>query len=195
MTQSGARREVTGVILTGGKSRRLGQDKVLLPFRGSPLAIHLYNLLHSLFPRTILVGHPRPQLEAFGLPSVEDVVPDRGVLGGIYTALTTARTPYIFVLGADMPFVSRPLIEEIVALRGQAPAIVPRGPRGLEPLCALYSQACTEPIKRSMDQGNLKVLDALTGLKILSPALGQEEDAWDPFANINRPEDLVKLKI
>jgi molybdopterin-guanine dinucleotide biosynthesis protein A len=126
--------EVTGAILTGGKSRRLGRDKVLLPHEGKPLALHMHDLLRELFPRVILIGHARPELKIHGLECVEDLIPGKGVLGGIYTALNTAHTPHIFVAGADMPFITRSIISAVVSHRNGPDAVVPRGPRGLEPL-------------------------------------------------------------
>jgi len=186
--------EVTGAILIGGQSRRLGQDKVLLPFEGKPLAVHLQGLLESLFPRTLLVGHPRPELEAMGLTCIPDLVPDKGVLGGIYTALNAAATPYVFVVGADMPFLTTSLISEVLSHRHFADAVIPRGPRGFEPLCAVYSASCADTMIHSLQGGMLKIMAALDGLAVLSPEVTPGNGEQDPFANINYPEDLEALK-
>lgn len=194
MTQSGARREVTGVILTGGKSRRLGQDKVLLPYRGEPLVLHVHRILVELFPRVILVGHPRPELEALGLACIPDQVPGQGVLGGITTALDKAATPYIFVAGADMPFLTPSLISGILRYRAGADAVIPIGPRGLEPLCAVYSASCAPSFRQSLLEGVRRIVEALEGFVVLSPKIVPKEGEPDPFININRPEDLKILK-
>jgi molybdopterin-guanine dinucleotide biosynthesis protein A len=186
--------EVTGAVLTGGKSKRLGRDKILLPYGDRPLAAHLHDLLKELFPRVILVGHIRAELDAFGFECIEDIVPGKGVLGGIYTALTASDTPSIFVAGADMPFLSRSLIAELTDYRSEADAVIPRGPRGMEPLCALYSSSCLPIIEQSLERGILKVMAALDGLRILSPEVTPEGGEPDPFININYPEDLEKLK-
>lgn len=192
--EPGAFEDVTGAILVGGLSRRLGRDKILLPFRGAPLAVHLHRLLAGLFPAVLLVGHPRPELQALGLPFVEDDPPGRGILGGIYTALTAARTPHVFVLGGDMPFVTASLVERITRMKGEADAVIPMGPRGREPLCALYSTACAPTVRASLDRGVLKVTEALVGLAVVSPSIVPEDGDEDPFANINYPGDLAKLE-
>lgn len=186
--------EVTGAILTGGKSRRLGRDKVLIPHGGKPLAAHMHQLLDSLFPRTILVGHPRPELDQLGLECVQDIVPEKGVLGGIYTALKSAGTSWAFVAGADMPFITVSLIVMLLEQRRGADAVIPRGPRGLEPLCAVYSTSCIASFERGLEEGTLKIMAALDGLAVLSPEVTPKDGEPDPFININYPEDLEKLK-
>ena len=182
--------EVTGAILVGGKSRRLGQDKALLPFNGKPLVVHMHKLLADLFPEVNLIGHPRPEFENIGLICVPDLIPRKGVLGGIYTALHMCTTPYVFIVGADMPFLTPSRISEVLAYRHRADAVIPMGPRGMEPLCAVYSSACTGTIKKNIEMDQLKVIPALDGLKILSPEIGNKDDEPDPFININYPKDL-----
>ena len=188
--RSGTFEEVTGAILIGGQSRRLGRDKVLLSYEGKPLVLHIHRLLNGLFPRTLLIGHPRPELETHGLTCIPDLVPDKGVLGGIYTALNTAATPYVFVTGADMPFLTTSLISEILDHRGNADAVIPRGPRGFEPLCALYSKRCAVPMKNAIDGGTFKIMAALEGLNIITPEITVAEGDQNPFANINYPQDI-----
>jgi molybdopterin-guanine dinucleotide biosynthesis protein A len=185
--------EVTGAILIGGQSRRLGYDKVLLPYDGKPLVVHLHGLLERLFPKILLIGHPRPELETLGLTCVPDLIPDKGALGGIYTALKMASTPYVFVAGADMPFLTTSLISDILGHRHGADAVIPKGPRGLEPLCAAYSTSCADAIKQSLGRDMLKIMAALDGLAVLSPEITPGDDEPDPFININYPEDLEKL--
>ena len=194
MNQPGATfEEVTGAILIGGQSRRLGRDKVLLHYQGKPLALHLHGILTSLFPRVLLIGHPRPELEDLGFTCLPDLVPDKGVLGGIYTALSTATTPYVFIAGADMPFLTPPLISMILGFRHSADAVIPRGPRGLEPLCAVYTKSCAEVMKENLRDGNLKIMAALENMTVLSPEISLDNGEPDPFININYPEDLEKL--
>jgi len=192
--RSAAFEEVTGAILIGGKSRRLGRDKVLLPYEGKPLIVHLHQILQDLFPRILLIGHPRPVLKELGFSCVPDRVPHKGVLGGIYTALDAAVTPYVFVAGADMPFLTVSLISDLLGHRHLADAVIPRGPRGLEPLCAVYSSSCFESIRHSLDTGALRIMTAISDLRVLTPEVRPVDSEPDPFFNINYPEDLGILK-
>jgi molybdopterin-guanine dinucleotide biosynthesis protein A len=187
-------KDVTGAILVGGRSSRFGGDKVLVSIESRPLIVHLYDLFSPLVPEVLLVGHKRREFEALGLRVVEDVLPDAGPLGGIYTALLSAATPYVFAVAADMPFLSSSVIRTISGARRDADAVIPRGPRGLEPLCAVYARTCSDPIRASLDLGVRRIVTALEGLRILTPDIQAREGEKDPFFNINRPEDLDLLK-
>jgi molybdopterin-guanine dinucleotide biosynthesis protein A len=182
--------EVTGAVLTGGLSTRLGRDKVLLPYQGKPLAAHVHGILSELFPNVLLIGHPRPELESLGLICIPDLIPGKGALGGIYTSLVSCRTPYVFIAAADMPFLTSALISRIATFRSSADAVIPMGPRGREPLCAVYSRTCVKAVRKSLDVDTLKVIPALEGLKIVSPEIAATADGSDPFVNINYPDDV-----
>jgi molybdopterin-guanine dinucleotide biosynthesis protein A len=185
--------EVTGAILTGGTSRRLGRDKVLLPYQGKPLVLHIYSILKDLFPKIFLIGHPRPELEALGLACFPDRIPGKGALGGLYTALNIAAAKYVFVAAADMPFLTADLISGILSYRHDADAVIPKGPAGPEPLCAVYSTSCIRTIEHNLGKGSLKIISALEGLTIRFPEIEPDKGIPDPFFNINYPEDLEAL--
>jgi molybdopterin-guanine dinucleotide biosynthesis protein A len=93
-----------------------------------------------------------------------------------------------------MPFLTPSLITRILSHRHKVDAVIPRGPRGLEPLCAVYSRACTDTLRQNLERGTLKILAALDGLRILSPEVAQQYGEPDPFININYPGDVEKLK-
>jgi molybdopterin-guanine dinucleotide biosynthesis protein A len=183
-------RDVSAAILVGGLSKRLGQDKVLLEFDGQPLIYRSVTLLTSLFENVLVIGHHRPEFHDLGIRVIEDIVPEKGALGGLYTAVESSPTPAVFVVAADMPFVTQPLIEEVLQFQGQADAVIPRGPRGFEPLCALYSKSCAVPMKDAIDGGTFKIMAALEGLNIITPEITVAEGDQNPFANINYPQDI-----
>jgi molybdopterin-guanine dinucleotide biosynthesis protein A len=186
--------DVTGAILVGGLSSRLGRDKVLLQCEGVPVLHRLRNLLEPLVSEIILVGYYRLEFDTLGLRFVEDIIPGAGPLGGIFTALMSSSTPFVFVLASDMPFVPAELIENIAGAREHADAVIPRGPRGPEPLCAIYSHSCTGPLRASLEKGNRRIMTALEGLTIHMPEIPVKTREPDPFFNINFPEDLEKIK-
>lgn len=187
--------DVSGAILVGGRSRRFGQDKVLLPFKGKPLVIHLAGILNPMVHEVLIVGHPRPEFKDLKLQVVEDLLPDTGPLGGIYTALKSTGSPFVLTVGADMPFLSPSLIGNILSLRGGRDAVIPCGPRGLEPLCAVYSRSCLDPIFRCLERGANKIVPALQGMDVLTPRIDVTSEEKDPFFNINHQKDYEKLKI
>ncbi|GBE15592.1 MAG TPA: molybdenum cofactor guanylyltransferase [Proteobacteria bacterium] len=196
MTGSGVGRtgNITGVVLAGGKSLRMGRDKILLPIEGSPLIAHILRRMSSIFPEVLVVGHHRPEFEALGINTHPDIIPDSGVLGGLYTGLILSKTPFIFAAAGDMPFLDPDLIIETAALREGNDAVVPRGPKGLEPLFAVYSRSCLEPFLKRIEQRRLKVMEALDGMKVASPEIGPGSSAEkDPFTNINTLDDMAVL--
>jgi molybdopterin-guanine dinucleotide biosynthesis protein A len=185
--------DIAGAILAGGRSTRFGQDKVLLLFRDKPLLAHLRGVLEPVVSEMFIVGHPRPEFELIGLRVLTDLISDAGPLGGIYTALESIGAPFVLVVAADMPFLSTPLLRRILEPAMTADAVIPRGPRGLEPLCAVYSRSCIDPIRRSLDKGDRRIVRALQGMEVLNPEILVGEDEKDPFFNINYPEDYERL--
>jgi len=107
--------DITGVILVGGRSRRMGQDKIFLTIDDTPIVSIIHKKLQSLFDKVLVIGHHRPQFDGLNIRSHSDIIPDRGALGGIYTGLVLAETPYIFAVAGDMPHLDQELMVEIAS--------------------------------------------------------------------------------
>ena len=132
---------LTGAILAGGFSRRLGQDKAALRLGGKPLALWIDAALAPLATtRWLVTNHPLAHL-TLGLPLLTDLRPFQGPAGGLATALFSARTPWVLVAAVDNPFLAPALLAELAARasRTSRPAIVCRSPRGLEPFPGIYA--------------------------------------------------------
>lgn len=187
--------DITGVILVGGMSRRMGQDKILLTIGETPIVSIIQDKLKSLFGHVLVIGHHRPQFDDLNIQSHSDLIPDRGALGGIYTGLALAETPYIFAVAGDMPHLDQELMVEIASHREGNDAVIPMGPSGMEPLFAVYSQACTNPIRENLESGQLKILKAISDLRVAKPRISPPADGSpDPLINLNTPEDLELMK-
>jgi molybdenum cofactor guanylyltransferase len=190
---------VTGAILAGGSSRRLGRDKVTLKLGGKPQARWVAEALGPAVGELWLVtNHPQSHL-CLGLPLVTDLVPFQGPLGGLYTALLYARTPWVFLTASDTPFLSPRLVEAMVGAAGKIrrPALVCRSERGVEPLPGLYAVRILgrlEELLKTKKRAFMALLDPL------------RPEVWDPevwrtfdpegasFENVNHPEDLARLE-
>ncbi len=131
--------DVTLAILAGGRARRLnGIAKGLLLRDGQPLLGHLL-ALGPRFAETFLVTSDPKPYQRFGVRSVSDVVPNRGAPGGVHAALVHARTPWVLVVAADMPFVTAEVVELLLAGRTDAVDAIGFEANGrLEPLLACY---------------------------------------------------------
>jgi len=189
---------VTGAILAGGSSRRLGRDKATLKLGGKPLARWVAEALEPAVADLWLVtNHPQAHL-SLGLPLVTDLVPFQGPVGGLAAALFYARTPWVLLTSADTPFLSPGLAVALAGAAGKLarPALVCRTERGLEPFPGLY---VVRLFTRTQDF--LKKRRSFMGfLEGIRPAVWEPEvwRAFDPegasFENVNRPEDLTRLE-
>ncbi|MFH1087928.1 MAG: molybdenum cofactor guanylyltransferase, partial [Chloroflexota bacterium] len=161
-SQEGERQVVTGIVLCGGKGRRLKQDKALLQIGGQSLVERVVRRLSVVCSPILVVVADRDQQARLSalLPDTKvlaDLRPGKGALGGVYTGLSVASTKWGMVLACDMPFVSSDLLEYMISQRHSYDAIAPRA-RGLpEPLHALYSRSCLPTMEGLLDQDRLQV--------------------------------------
>ena len=133
-------------MLAGGKSRRFGGSKVLAPLSGAPMATWGVRALQAAGLPVGVVSDEEGVEAALGLPARPDLEAGLGPIGGLWTALQWASErgdDGVLLLGCDMPLVSEDLLRTILSWSDAAPAVVPVGPEGPEPLCALYRSTCT----------------------------------------------------
>ncbi len=192
---------ITVCVQAGGQSRRMGQDKALLPFLGQPLISRVIARLQPIADEMIVTTN-RPEAYAFlGLPLFSDVIPERGALGGLYTALMYASQPVVAVVACDMPFVSAPLLAYACRVLADeaADVVVPQTAEGqFEPLHAVYRRAaCLPPIRAALDAGAWKMVAWFAQVKVRALS-AQEIAPYDPaglaFSNVNTPEELHRAQ-
>jgi len=189
--------EVTGIILAGGMSRRLGRNKVLVPMGGEPLVNRVNGRLSQVANRTVVVVNSRERASELELPDkvrvVVDIHPDRATLGGIFTGLSEADTQWSIVVGCDMPFLNVTLLRKMLEFREGYDAVVPVVDGYPEPTHALYSRTCLPAIERKVLANDLKIARFYDEVRINFLPEAQV-DQLDPeglsFFNINTPQDL-----
>jgi len=186
---------MVGTVLAGGKSRRFGRDKSVEYFQGERLIERQVRTLRSLFPEVMIVTNTPELYLDLDVTIVQDIIPDRGPLGGIYTALLFAQGESIFVTAVDMPFLQPGVIRRMVELFPGHDVVVPRLGDYLEPLHGIYSPRCLAPVKRMLDREELQVVRFFPSVEIAY--LDEEEiRRLDPeglsFFNINTPDDMAK---
>jgi molybdenum cofactor guanylyltransferase len=188
---------VTGVILAGGKSRRMGRDKAFLPFGQGLLIERVIEVIQQVTADVMLITNSPEQYQRFGLPMFTDVIPDAGSLGGIYTGLVSAKVPYSLCLACDMPFVKPDFLRFLCDTADQADVVIPRNAEDFQPLCAIYAQACREPIRQRIEAGRLKITGFFdqVHVRVIEDELLTRFDPHDMmFFNANTPEEYAKAQ-
>ena len=179
--------------MAGGKSSRMGIDKSFVPFEGKPMIEAVIERVTGLGDELILITNEPDNYAHLGLPMFGDVYPDHGPLGGIYTAVHHASHPHTLIVACDMPWLNRPLLEYMIALRETADIIVPRWTQFPEPLHAIYSKACLPAIEDNLKAKRLKVI-SFYGKMAVRFVEREEIEQFDgdgrSFANINTPQDI-----
>jgi molybdopterin-guanine dinucleotide biosynthesis protein A len=189
------KRDVTGVILVGGKSRRMGRDKAFLELAGKTLFERVLDLFRANFERILLIGDNADRFSVYGIPIVPDIYSGSS-LGGIYTGLYHAETDYVFAASCDLPFPSEVVLRYLCDLRDGYDAVVATTADGYEPLFALYSKSCLGPIRTLIESGDYCAFAYFHLVRVryvpyaeLSP-LDRDRNA---FVNVNTPEEFIKI--
>lgn len=185
---------VTGVLLAGGKSRRMGTDKRFLHVGEKTLFDRTLNTLRKVFSEVLVViAQDSEPLDA-PVPVLRDVIPNCGSLGGLFTGLKQSKTPYVFVVACDMPFLEPQVIQALVQGRGDADVVMAKM-HGLQPMHAVYSKRCLPVMEDMLKSGDLKIQHIIKSPS-LQVRLLEEQDLKeiDPsgksFLNVNTPSDL-----
>ena len=186
---------ITGVILAGGKSRRMGQDKALLEYEGKPLIQHVAEALRCVFKKVIIISDHGKRYKFLGLPVHEDSYKHCGPLGGIHAAFARTKTEKIFVASCDLPLLSSQTVLNIVTWPLPGDAVVVRCGRSIQPLCGVYSRSSFHVLERHLKRGQLSVLQFLENLStfvVTSQATATCRGKEVAF-NINTPDDYHRL--
>ena len=189
-----SQRDVTGIVLAGGASKRMGRDKSLLSVGGRTLIQRTVDVLSSLFDEILVVADREDRFE--NLPRVRvvgDVVRDIGPLGGIYTGLMRASNSSGFVVACDMPLLDPEVIAGQLELwcTLEAEALVPVLDGRPEPLHSIYAKRCLPAIRSQIERGDYRVraiFDAVE-VRFWQPEPGEAR----AFTNVNTPDNWAEL--
>jgi len=192
-----AQMPMTAVIIAGGQSRRMQTDKAFVKVGGKWLIERVIEAITPLFDEVLINTNTPAKYQGWGLPAVPDVWPDKGALGGIYTALRAATHPTVFCVACDMPTLNRNVIRLIQAQAAHWDVVVPRLPDGLHPLHAIYTKPCAEPIHGLLARDSLKIAPLFELVRthyLAAEAIRQIDPHFRSFANLNTHEDLQRAQ-
>jgi molybdopterin-guanine dinucleotide biosynthesis protein A len=192
------RHAITGIILSGGQSVRMGrQNKAFIEIEGVPIVQRIQTIFERIFEEILIVTNQEALFRDFNARICTDLLPGRGVLGGLYTGLFYSSYFFSFCVACDMPFLKESLIQYLIQSVDHHDVLVPRTKDGLQPLHAVYSKNCLEPIRNSIEKEKYAIIDfyPLVGVKVIEEeAFSSLDPMRESFINVNTPAELVRVQ-
>ena len=182
----------SAIILTGGKSSRMGRPKALLLFDGEPLIVHVVRTIERLFTDIVVVAAPEQELPPLPVTLVRDEVAYQGPVGGIHYGLRATRREVGFVTSCDVPFLNLALISYLTSQISNYDVVVPFWQERLQPLFAVYRRSVAPLLQDQLERGELRPIYLYK--KVPTREVREDEiRRFDPeglsFLNMNTPED------
>ena len=192
---------ITGVVLAGGMSRRLGRNKALEIIDGQPMITGVIEKIQKITSSIVVIVNdvergillPIPE----GISIVEDVFPDKGSLGGIYTGLISSSTEWTMVVACDMPFINLGLMRHMISQTPNHDVVIPVISGRPETMHALYSKKCTESIASNITKNDLKITRFFENVRVHfveDDELMRFDTSGISFFNVNTESDLAEAR-
>ena len=182
----------SAIILTGGKSSRMGQPKALLLFEGEPLILHTVRLLQTVFADIVVVAAPDQELPLLPVTITRDEVAYQGPVGGIFYGLQAAREERCFVTSCDTPFLNLSLVSHLLSLASGYDVVVPYWQDRLQPLHAVYRRSVAPLLREQLERGELRPIFLYKKVRtreVPEDEIRRFDSTGSSFHNMNSPED------
>ena len=190
---------ISAIVLAGGQSRRLGQDKSLLLVEGRPLLARTVDRLAALSDDLVVVTNALERYEDLALPArlVPDEQPGLGALMGVYSGLKEVRHSHALAVACDMPFLNLPLLRYMASLAGEYDVVIPRLDDLLEPLHAIYGRSCLPAMEERLAQGRRRIVGFYGAVRVRyvdRPEIERFDPEHLSFLNVNTPDDWERVR-
>ena len=184
---------ISGFILAGGNSRRIGTNKALLLFEQKPFLQHIVNIIEPICDKVFISGQ-NSDYKRFGIEMVPDLYSDCGPIAGIFSALKYSFCDWNLLVSVDAPFVNKELFFYLISNIGEADCVIPKHISGVEPLIALYHRRSLPQIEEMIKSGDYRLTNLLAKLNARYVDCNHLIKK-DPrlFMNINRMEDYQSI--
>ena len=179
--------EISAIILAGGKSSRMGQDKGLMNYKGMPLIKYAIEILEPLTNDLIIVSN-KPEYQNFEFRTTEDVYYEKGPLAGIYSGLMQIQNDWSFVLSCDTPNLTTDILQSLQSDIYTSEVIVAKHKTQIHPLIGLYNKSCLSKLKTEIELEQLGLIKAIQKCNYKTVDFTSFEE--EIFKNINSPSDL-----
>ena len=184
---------ITGIILAGGESKRMGIDKNLVIYKEKRLIEYPIGLLQKFCNNIILSSEPDKLID-YNFPKIADEKGKFGPLSGIYACLKASENQRNIVLSCDMPLISEELINHLLQNQDNAELVMPYCNSHYEPLCAIYNKSLIPIIERLFEQKEYSPLSLIPISNFKKVEINSSLHFFNNqiFKNINTLEDLSK---
>lgn len=189
--------KMTAVVLAGGRSSRMGVNKMFLPLGDKPVILHLLEVVKRIFAECIVVTDEPALFQNYGVKVVQDILVcrEKNSLAGIHAGLFYASYHYAFILAGDMPFVRPQVIKHLCTYANGCDVIVPKEGKFFQPLCAIYHKNCLPLIEEQLANGIFRIDRFYPKVRLCEVDVNELKQ-FDPegytFFNINTPEDYTQ---
>jgi molybdopterin-guanine dinucleotide biosynthesis protein A len=185
---------LTGIILAGGASRRMGRNKAMLKLHDAPLIEKVYRTMAAIFSDIVIVTNSPEEYAFIPCRKTPDIYPGAGSIAGLHAGMAASHTERIFVAACDMPFLNADLIRMLCSRDMEAEAVVPLNSEGFfEPLHAVYAVSALDTARDIIEKGDKSILILLNRIRtVLIPyeEICSIPGARDSFRNVNTPEEF-----
>ncbi|PTM10411.1 MAG: hypothetical protein DA407_03740 [Bacteroidetes bacterium] len=186
-----AKNKITGIVLAGGKSSRMGSDKGLLKIENRTFVECVIDAMKPLIDEIIIVSN-NPEYDQFGYHRVEDDIKDSGPLAGLYSGLKHSNTEHNLVLSCDIPLMKAEILEKLIDADYKNYEVVQiQSQQKTMPLIAIYNKQCAETCLQLLQQGEKRLRVAVSQLKVKTILVDSEFDVL--VKNVNTKEDLKTI--
>ncbi|MDP2335425.1 MAG: molybdenum cofactor guanylyltransferase [Bacteroidota bacterium] len=189
-------KSITGIVLAGGRSSRMGSDKSLMELKDKSLVEYAIDALKPLCSKVVISSNN----SVYGFTGCEvwpDELPDGAPMIGIYSCLKRSETEINIILSCDMPLMSTAMLEYLLANSENYDITVPVHSDGfIEPLCGIYKQSSIEILKEFIDRSNFRLNQCIQAASSQLVPVGPQLSFFSSslFSNINTPDDYRNLQ-
>ncbi|MBI4811512.1 MAG: molybdenum cofactor guanylyltransferase [Ignavibacteriales bacterium] len=189
------RSDITGVILAGGRSSRMGQDKALLMYKDKPFIQHITETLKQVFEKVIIISDDTEAYKFLNIPIYEDIYKNCGPLSGIHSTFINSTTENIFITSCDVPFINSVAVQYILDHHSQGDATVFSIDQHIQPLFGVYNRSCFMKLENHLEQKQYSVLQFFNNIptNVIQLKSSLAIDFSENLKNVNTPEDYRRL--
>ena len=177
---------VTGIILAGGKSSRMGTDKGLMDLNGMAMIEHVLNASNPVCTQITIVTN-NPAYTVFGYELIEDEQLNYGPVIGILSGLRQSKTDKNLVLSCDVPYVTSELLIGLIQSSNNINAVVAKSANGMHPLIGVYNKNCIPIFEQAVKNKEHRLQSVLQQLTVQEMQVTDENQ----LRNLNTKQDLI----